>query len=99
MSGITEILLIVAIIVGIFMLPRLMARKPDQARWIRDARPALSGRMRFAILASLLWPSLVAFFLKPWNSHWFAFFYIAVGPVVLTWGIYWVFSGFRKERK
>jgi len=99
MSGITEILLIVAIIVGIFMLPRLMARKPAQARWPRDARPELPGRMRFAILASLLWPALVAFFLKPWNSHWFAFFYIAVGPVALTWGIYWVFSGFRKERK
>jgi len=99
MSGITEILLIVAILLGIFMLPRLMARKPAQADQTRVEGTPLTGRMRFAILASLLWPVLVAFFLRPWNSHWFAFFYIAVGPVALIWGIYWVCSGFRKEGK
>jgi len=99
MSGITEILLIVAILLGIFMLPRLMSRKPDQASQDRPGSPPLSGRMRFAILASLLWPVLAAFFLKPWNSHWIVFLYIAVGPVALIWGIYWVFSGFRKEGK
>ncbi|MCF8144146.1 MAG: hypothetical protein K9N21_09525 [Deltaproteobacteria bacterium] len=99
MSGITEILLIVAILLGIFMLPRLMSRKPDQVSQERHGSPPLSGRMRFAILASLLWPVLAAFFLKPWNSHWIVFLYIAVGPVALIWGIYWVFSGFRKEGK
>ncbi|MFO7602082.1 MAG: hypothetical protein R6X27_20065 [Candidatus Desulfacyla sp.] len=99
MSGITEILLIIAIILGIFMLPRLMSRKPEQVRQCREGGPPLSGRMRFAILASLLWPVLAAFFLKPWNSHWVVFLYLAVGPVALIWGIYWVLSGFRRERK
>jgi len=99
MSGITEILLIIAIILGIFMLPRLMSRKPEQVRQCREGEPPLSGRMRVAILASLLWPVLAAFFLKPWNSHWVVFLYVAVGPVALIWGIYWVASGFRKERK
>jgi predicted Na+-dependent transporter len=99
MSGITEILLIVAIILGLFMLPRLMTRRPEQDHQIRGGGQPLTGRMRFAILASLLWPVLVAFFLEPWHSHWVSFFYMAVGPVALIWGIYWVFSGFRKERK
>jgi len=99
MSGITEILLIIAIILGIFILPRLMPRKTEQVRQRSEGGPPLSGRMRFAILAALLWPVLVAFFLKPWNSHWVAFFYMAVGPVALIWGIYWVVAGFRRERK
>jgi len=99
MSGIMEILLIIAIILGIFMLPRLMSRKPEQVRQCREGGPPLSGRMRFAILVSLLWPVLVALFLKPWNSHWVVFLYMAVGPVALIWGIYWVLSGYRRERK
>jgi len=94
-----EVLLIVAIIVGIFMLPRLMARNPE-----RELQPpvhisVLTGKMRFAILVSLLWPVLTAFFMEPWNGRWPLFSYIGVGPVALIWGIYWVFSGFRKERK
>jgi len=97
MSGVMEILVVVLIIVGIFMLPRIMNRNPE-----RDTKPQargmrLSRRMRTAILASLLWPVALAFFLKPWNNHWVIFFYGAVGPVALAWGIFWVFSGFRKE--
>jgi Na+/H+ antiporter NhaD/arsenite permease-like protein len=99
MSGIMEILLIVAIIVGIFMLPRLMARKPERELQLPVHRSVLTGRMRFAILLSLLWPVVVAFFMEPWNGSWPLFFYIAVGPVALIWGIYWVFSGFRRERR
>jgi len=93
-----EILLIVAIILGIFMLPRLMARKQDGDLQLRDQGFRFTGRMRFAIMASLLWPAIVTFFLKPWKGDWPLFFYVAVGPVALLWGIYWVFSGFRKKR-
>jgi len=92
-----EILLIVAIVLGIFMLPRLMARKPEGDLQPRDQDFRFTGRMRFAIFASLLWPAIVAFFLEPWEGHWSLFFYVAVGPVALLWGIYWVFSGFRKR--
>jgi len=99
MSGVTEILLIIAIILGIFMLPRLMSGKAEQVRQRSEGGSPLSGRMRFAILASLLWPVLMAFFLKPWNSRWVVFFYTAIGPVALIWGISWVVAGFRRERK
>ena len=99
MSGVMEILLIIAIILGIFFLPRLMARKPEGDLQPRDQGFKFTGRMRFAIVASLLWPAIVAFFLKPWEGNWALFFYVAAGPVVLLWGFYWVFSGFRKERE
>ncbi len=98
MSGVMEILLIVAIVLGIFMLPRLMARKSEGDLQLCDQGFKFTGRIRFAIMASFLWAAIVAFFLEPWEGHWPLFFYVAVGPVALVWGIYWVFSGFRKER-
>ena len=97
MSGLTEILLIVVIVVGILFLPGLMSKKSEKATQRLDHLLKISGWMRLAILASLLWPALVALYLKPWNNHWHIFLYVAVGPVVLTWGIFWVFSGFKKK--
>ena len=98
MSGIMEILLIVVIILGIFMLPRLLTRNGEKAPPYHHRRLRLSGRMRFALLASLLWPTVVAFFLRPWQGQWFTFFYTGVVPVALIWGIFWVFSGFNNEK-
>jgi len=97
MSGLTEILLIVAIVVGILFLPGLKLKKPEKATLRLDRILRISGWIRLAILASLLWPALVALYLKPWNNLWHIFLYVAVGPVALTWGIYWVFSGFKKK--
>ena len=97
MSGLTEILLIVTIVVGILFLPGLMNKKSEKATQRLDRLLKISGWMRLAILASLLWPALVALYLKPWNNHWHIFLYVAVGPVALTWGLFWVFSGFKKQ--
>ena len=94
-----EILLIVVIALGIFMLPRLMSKNPE-----RDLQPLnrifrMTGWMRLAILVSILWPALAAFFMEPWNSQWVVFLYVALGPLVLFWGICWVIWGFRKRRR
>ncbi|MBW1862377.1 MAG: hypothetical protein JRJ02_08395 [Deltaproteobacteria bacterium] len=97
MSGLIEILLIVAIVLGVLFLPVLMNKKSEKATQRLDRVLKISGWMRLAILASLLWPALVALYLKPWNNLWHIFFYVAVGPVALTWGIFWVRSGFKKR--
>jgi len=97
MSGLTEILLIVAIVAGIIFLPGLKNKKSEKTTQLLDRVLRISGWMRLAILASLLWPALVALYLKPWNNHWHIFLYVAVCPVALTWGIFWVFSGFKKN--
>jgi len=99
MSGVMEIFLIVAIILGILFLPRIMAKKPEGGLKPRAQGFRFTGGMRFAIVASLLWPAIVAFFMEPWKDNWALFFYVAAGPVVLLWGSYWVFSGFRKESR
>ena len=93
-----EILLIVALILGLFMVPRLLTRKPEQDFQAPDQRSKVTGRMRMAILVSLCWPALIALFLEPWKGRWPLFFYLAAGPVIFLWGIYWVVSGFRKEK-
>lgn len=99
MSGITEILLIIAVILGLFMLPRIMSRKPEEIPQ-RSVRPTvLSGWMRFAVLASVLWAILMFFLLRPWNGRWVDFLVMGAAPVALCWGGYWVWSGFRREGK
>lgn len=93
MSGVMEILLVVAIILGIFMLPRML-RRPQEI----DVRPpdkGLTGWHRLALVVSFLWPALLALYLEPWNSGWLIFVSVAVCPVGLAWGIYWILSGFR----
>ena len=92
----SEILVIVAIGLAIFMLPRLLG-KPD-AQNAASPRKMLdiSGWLRLAILASMLWPAGWALYLKPWNGHWLLFLSLGMGPVIFFWGVFWVLSGFRK---
>ena len=96
-SGIQEILLLVIIILGILFLPRILNRgaEPRQAA----PRPAIviSGKMRLAVAASVIWPAVAAAFLQPWKQDLSRYLYLGIGPVALIWIIYWVFTGFRKK--
>jgi hypothetical protein len=95
MSGLAEILLIVAIILGIILLPRTLHRAQENDTPQADQGLRLTGWHRLAIIASLLWPVLLTFYLKPWRGDWLIFVSVAVFPVGLAWGVYWIFSGFR----
>ena len=97
MSGLTELLLIIAIILGILLLPKRLRRPQEVNRRRLDRLLALKGWHRVAIVASILWPALLALYLEPWNTGWLMFLFIGVFPVGLAWGIYWVLSGFRKR--
>jgi hypothetical protein len=96
-SGIQEILVLVAIILGILFLPRILSR--GQEKTLASANPAvvLSGKMRMAVAASVIWPAAVAAFLQPWKDEFFPFLYIGLGPVALGWGIFWIYTGFRRR--
>jgi hypothetical protein len=96
-SGIQEILVLVIIILGILILPRILNR--GGARQLAEAKPnvVLSGRMRLAIAASVIWPVLIAAFMKPWKQDLFPYMYLGLGPVVVIWALYWVYTGFRKN--
>ena len=96
-TGIQEILVLVAIIVGILFLPRILNR--GQAKEEAETQPpfVLTGRMRLALGASVVWPAAVAAYMQPWKNDLYTYLYIGVGPVVLVWIIYWVVVGFRKK--
>lgn len=96
MSGISEILVLVIIVLAIFFIPRMMA-KPDARR---PARPKveLTGKMRLAIGASFVWPALMAAYLQPWHKDLVLFLYLGLGPVLLGWGAFWIITGFRRNR-
>ena len=83
-SGIQEILLLVAIILGILFLPRILNRGQREEKTIAPKPTAvLSGKMRLAIAASVLWPAVVAAFMQPWKEDLVPFLYIGLGPITL----------------
>ena len=96
-SGIQEILVLVIIILGILFLPRILNR--GQAKPAVEAKPVvvLTGRMRLAIVASILWPAMIAAFVRPWKQDLMIFLYLGPGPVLVVWLVYWVVTGFRKK--
>ena len=96
-SGIQEILVLVAIILGILFLPRILNRGRESSPIVRKPPVELSGKMRLAMAASVLWPGVTAAFMQPWKEDLYLYIYLGIGPVAFFWLIYWVFSGFRKK--
>ncbi len=99
MSGFQEILVIVLIVLALFLVPRM--RQPSRsstpaAAEKGTAAPLLRGRTRLAIFVSLVWVGLAAAYFQPWRSQLVPFVYFGLGPVILGWGVLWVFKGFRK---
>ena len=97
-SGIQEILLLVIIILGILFLPRILNRGQGEKKAVAPKPAAvISGKMRLAIAASVLWPVVTAAFMQPWKNDLFSFLYIGLGPVALGWIIFWVYTGFLRR--
>ena len=96
-SGIQEILVLVIIILGILFLPRILNRGQEQSPTVPRPAIVVSGKMRLAIAASVLWPAVMAAFMQPWTKDLIPYLYLGVGPVAFIWIIYWVSTGFRKR--
>lgn len=92
-----EILVLIVIALAIFYLPRVFGKKPTPARVVR--RPALTGRMRLAILMTIFWIAGSAAILKPWQDDVMPFLYAGLAPVAALWGSTWVWFGYRKNRR
>lgn len=96
-----EILVVAAIAAAIFFLPRLMGKKPEPAYkpYRRSLGIALTGWMRLAILVTILWVAGCAAIMKPWANSPFLFFFIGPGPILVFWGVVWVWLGYKKHRR
>lgn len=101
MSGFQEILLIVAIIMGIIFIPKMTRRGEPYApppRLLRGNRIKFTGKVRLAIAASVFWPIAVAAFLQPWLGDFVPFLYWGILPVAACWSFYWIWAGYKKNR-
>lgn len=101
MSGINEILVIVLLILGLLILPRVLPSK-RQSTTPAPARIAgvrISGKFRLALLLSVLWLFVISVIYVPWQGRWVEFLYAGVGPVIFAWGLFWVLNGFGNYRK
>jgi predicted Na+-dependent transporter len=94
MSGFQEILLVAIILLGILFVPRMMSGRIEEGR--KQPLPALSRKVRLAIVASILYPAIVAAFIQPWHRDVTVFMYAGLGPVVLGWLGYWAFTGRKR---
>ena len=98
-SGSQEILLIVLIIAGVFVVPRLMKpRLASPATIHRRPSLRLSWTHRLAIVLSILWPLVCALFFKPWQNGGAVFAVAGIGPVVVGWSVKWVYAGMKNKR-
>ena len=93
MSGVNEILIIAAIVAGIFFVPRMIPAKRQVQ--VSQKMIALSGRMRLAIAISIIYPLAVAAYFQPWKKDPVLFLYVGIGPVALYWLMKWVFTGIK----
>ncbi len=98
MPGFTELLIIIAIILAIFVLPSRYGKRNKPKKKFHNPIYEISIRQCIAVLVSILWLAALALYLRPWNKGWHIFIYAGIGPVVLYWGIYMVFISFRKKR-
>ncbi len=95
-----EILVMIVVGLALFALPRIMGKRPESepVRVVRR-RPPLTGRMRLAILLTLLWIFGSAAVLEPWQGDVQLFLVFGVAPVAALWGATWVWFGYRKYRR
>ncbi|NLD36203.1 MAG: hypothetical protein GX654_04965 [Desulfatiglans sp.] len=102
MPSITELLIIIAIILAIFVLPKRFNRRSEPVKRATPKQGAiLTGWQRMSILLSMLWLSFLALYLNSWMNglrEWSIYIYAGIGPVLLYWGIYWIYRGFKKKR-
>ena len=97
LAGIQEILTIILLIACIIFLPRLFGGNRSTVGK-KNRRMAISGKLRLAIVLSVVFPLAVAMFFPPWHPETgFIFFPGALILVALCWAGAWIFQGFHKK--
>ncbi|MGI6396652.1 MAG: hypothetical protein ACOX3E_05425 [Desulfomonilia bacterium] len=50
------------------------------------------------MVVSAVWLLVWTVYLRPWSGEILGFALIALCPVILGWGVFWVIDGFRKNQ-
>ncbi len=95
MIGITEILILVSILGGFFVLPKIMSKR--RATQKMTIPISVNGKSRLYIVLSVFWPIIISAVMKPWQDNLLPTLYLGLGPVALGWSIAWIISGFKND--
>ncbi|HSO19024.1 MAG TPA: hypothetical protein VLT88_06185 [Desulfosarcina sp.] len=98
-SGVQEILLISAIILGLFFIPRMVKPRTSAGNKTVPTRtaPHLTWKLRLAVVISIIWPVAWALHFRPWQHNAIAFAVVGIGPVVIGWSFKWVLAGMKHK--
>ncbi|MCP3943510.1 MAG: hypothetical protein GY710_18805 [Desulfobacteraceae bacterium] len=90
MTGISEILVLILLIAGILILPRMFKPAPKQVQ--RKKYKPLSKSKRTGVVISILILIIAVIGLKPWNGNLILFICIGIIPIVLAWAVVWIMA-------
>jgi len=94
-TGISEILVLILLICGILILPRMFKPAPKPAK--KTSLPvSFNMKLRAGIVASVLVPVIAALIIQPWKENLLAYICTGVLPVVLTWALVWILAARKK---
>ncbi len=97
MTGISEILVLILLITGILIIPRMFKPEPKAASAaLKKPVPVLSMKIRAGIVVSLVFPLIAALILKPWTGNLVIFISVSILPVLIAWAVYWVMTAQKK---
>lgn len=96
MTGISEILILVLLILCILIVPRMMKPKTQGQKKTRPAARVFTMKMRFAIVLSAADIIVSALWTKPWQGQMSLFIVLGILPVALGWSLFWIFSAQKK---
>ncbi len=97
MTGISEVLVLILLICGILIVPRMFKPAPANSGAKKKKTPQLfSMKLRAGILVSIVFPILTAFVIRPWQDQLFLYLSIGLLPVAFAWGLFWVLAAKKK---
>ncbi len=92
MTGISEILVLILLITGILILPRMF--KPAPKTSAKQSGPrSLGMKMRAGIVASILYPLICTLIMPPSQENIILLLSIGLLPVVVAWALTWILAG------
>jgi uncharacterized protein YqhQ len=54
---------------------------------------------RFGIIISILIPIISALIFQPWKNDLIMFILTGIIPLIIGWGLYWMFAGLKNKTK
>lgn len=102
MAGINEILVLILIITGMIILPRLI--RPQQTSnkksiSFTEKIKQVPVKIRIAVCLSFIYPFAAVLYLKPWESNLNLFLLTGVLPVIVIWSVIWIIAGTKNTKK